>query len=103
MEFGLLAGCFFIVAWLSFMLRQHYALNNQNRIVRLELRLRYYQITGKRLEELEDKLSFKQLAAVRFAGDDQLVELLEQALADNLSPDEIKRKIRTWTADTMRV
>jgi len=101
-EFGLLAGCFVLVAWLSFMLRQHYALTNQDRIVRLELRLRYYQLTGKRLE-LESKLSFKQLAAARFASDDQFVELLQQAVENNLSPDEMKKQIREWTADTMRV
>ncbi|MBN9481724.1 MAG: hypothetical protein BGO70_04580 [Bacteroidetes bacterium 43-93] len=103
LEFGLLAGCFFVVAWLSFMLRQHYALTNQDRIVRLELRLRYYQLTGKRLEELESKLSFKQLAAARFANDDQFVELLQQAVDNNLSPDEMKKRIRVWNADTMRV
>src|SRR5882757_1869150 len=56
-------GIFIIVAWLSFMMRQHYALINQNRIVRMELRFRYYVLTQKRLEPIERKLTFGQLAA----------------------------------------
>ena len=60
-------GLFLMLLWLSFMLRQHYALMNQNRTVRLEMRLRYYVLTQKRLETLEPRLSFGQLAALRFA------------------------------------
>src|SRR4051812_46566075 len=41
------------IAALSLLLRQHYALGNQNRIIRLELRLRYYILTQKRLEVIE--------------------------------------------------
>jgi hypothetical protein len=92
-----------LLGWLSFMMRQHYALNNQNRIVRLELRFRYFALTGKRLEELEDRLSFGQIAALRFASDDELPELTARAVAEQLSPDEIKRTIKTWQPDHMRV
>lgn len=98
-----IAMLFLMLGWLSFMVRQHYALINQNRIVRLELRFRYYVLTGKRLEEIEHKLSFKQLAALRFAGDDELVQLIDKAVAENLSPDTIKRNIQNWLPDEMRV
>ena len=37
------------------MLRQHYALTLQNRIIRLELRYRYFTLTGKRFEEIDRK------------------------------------------------
>ena len=97
------AMIFMMLGWLSFMVRQHYALINQNRIVRLELRFRYYVLTGKRLEEAERKLSFKQLAALRFAGDDELVGLIQKTLAENLSPDIIKQCIQNWLPDEMRV
>lgn len=92
-----------VLTWLSFMLRQHYALGNQNRIVRLEMRLRYYMLTQQRLEAIENQISFHQLAALRFASDEELIPLMDRTLKENLSPDEIKRQIRDWQADDMRV
>lgn len=94
---------FFMVGWLSFMLRQHYALNNQNRIVRLEMRFRYYILTNQRLEKLEDRLSFGQISALRFASDEELPALVERTLKENLSPDEIKKSVINWNPDHMRV
>jgi amino acid permease len=93
----------FLIAWLSYMLRQHYALMNQDRIVRLELRFRYYLLTKKRLEEFEHKLSLKQLLALRFASDEELPELIEEAADINLSSKEIKQSIKKWNPDYMRV
>jgi hypothetical protein len=89
--------------WLSFMMRQHYALGNQNRIVRLELRFRYYVVTGTRLEPLEADLSFSQIAALRFASDGELPGLVDRAIREKLSPLQIKKLITHWLPDTMRV
>jgi hypothetical protein len=94
---------FIFLGWSAFMFRQHYALGNQNRIVRLELRFRYYLITGKRLETLESKLSFSQLAALRFAPDEELPALIDRALKENLSARQIKKSIINWFPDYMRV
>ena len=91
------------IFWVAVMLRQHYALGNQNRIVRLEMRLRYYQLTGKRLELLEQQLSFGQIAALRFAGDEELLPLMDRAVKEKLSPDDIKQAIQNWQADDMRI
>lgn len=85
------------------MLRQHYALMNQNRIVRLELRFRYYVLTQRRFEELEQKLSLNQLFALRFAADEEFPDLAERSVHEQLSPDEIKRCIKNWLPDKMRV
>ena len=93
----------FLIVWLAFMLRKHYALGNQNRVVRLEMRLRYYLLTGKRFEEVEQQLSFKQIAALRFACDEELPPLITKTLRENLTPDQIKRSVITWLPDTMRV
>jgi hypothetical protein len=93
----------FLIAWLSYMLRQHYALMNQDRIVRLELRFRYYLLTKKRLEDFEYKLSLKQLLALRFASDEELPDLIKESAECNLSPKEIKQAIKKWTPDYMRV
>ncbi|MGN6567672.1 MAG: DUF6526 family protein [Flavipsychrobacter sp.] len=92
-----------LIGCLSFMMRQHYALNNQNRIVRLELRLRYYILTQQRLEPIEQQLSFGQLAALRFASDEELPALIERAVQEYLSANDIKRSIKNWQPDYMRV
>jgi Family of unknown function (DUF6526) len=91
------------IGWSSFMMRQHYALGNQDRIVRLELRFRYYVITGKRLEPLESNLSFRQLAALRFASDEELATLVDRVQKENLSAHQIKNLIVHWMPDHMRV
>ncbi len=94
---------FIIIAWLSYLMRQHYALTNQNRIVRLELRLRYYMLTQKNLSSIEHKLTFAQLYALRFAHDSEFIPLLQKTLDENLSPDIIKKSIKNWLPDEMRV
>jgi hypothetical protein len=102
-EWYMMAAVVLLIAWLSFMMRQHYALIPQNRIIRLEMRLRYFQLYGKRFEPLEMRLRFKQIAALRFASDEQLPLLLERTLQENLSARSIKKLITDWQADQMRV
>jgi hypothetical protein len=98
--FSILAFC---LTYLALMLRQHYALGNQNRIVRLEFRLRYFECFGERSEKIERQLSFAQIAALRFAGDGEFESLLNRVLKENLPADEIKKAIKDWQADSMRV
>ncbi len=92
-----------LVGWLSVMMRQHYALTLQNRLVRLEMRHKYFVLTGKDFEPLEKNLSFGQIAALRFASDEELIALIEKTLAENLPPDAIKKRIANWKPDEMRV
>lgn len=94
---------FYLLTWLSYMMRQHYALTLQDRTVRLELRLRYYILTQKRFEEWEKRLSPGQIKALRFAPDDEFLNLLQRAADEKLSPGQIKRAIRHWDGDYMRV
>lgn len=93
----------FLLFYLAIMLRQHYALVIQNRIVRLEFKQRYFELYGKRSDDVENKLNFGQIAALRFAYDDEFKILLERTLQDNLSPDEIKKSIINWKPDLQRV
>lgn len=93
----------FAILYLAIMLRQHYALGNQNRIVRLEFYLRYFQLTGKKYEETVQTLSFSQIAALRFAHDAEFVQLTMKAINENLSADNIKKLITVWKPDHMRV
>lgn len=85
------------------MTRQHYALGLQNRIIRLEFKQRYFEIFGKRSDEITEQLRFDQIAALRFAYDDEFRELLNRAVKENISGDEIKRAIKNWKADNQRV
>lgn len=103
MIWALMTATIALIIWLSFMLRQHYALGNQNRIARLELRFRYYTITQKRFDDIEKQLSLSQLLALRFASDEELVILIDRALKENLSPDDIKKSVKNWQPDYMRL
>ncbi len=98
-----ITGIFVFIGWSSYMMRQHYGLMNQGRTVRLEMRLRYYLLTQQRLEPLEKQLSFGQIAALRFASDDELPALLKRAIAEKLSSTDIKKAIKNWEGDYMRV
>lgn len=93
----------FLVFYLTIMVRQHYALGNQNRIVRLEFKQRYFEIFNKRSDEIAEKLSFDQIAALRFAYDDEFKELLYKAIHENISGDQIKKSIKNWCPDNHRV
>ncbi|MGJ7031467.1 DUF6526 family protein [Niabella hirudinis] len=92
-----------LIGWLSYMLRQHYALTLQNRVVVQEMRYRYFVLTGKNFEPLEQQLSFSQIAALRFAPDEELLSLIEKTQQEGLRPRFIKQQIRNWRADTARV
>lgn len=94
---------FAFLFWLAYMLRQHYALTLQNRIIRLELRYRYFTLTGKRFEEFEYKLTDDQIFALRFAPDNELISLVEDTLKNNLTGAAIKNAIVHWRADYNRV
>ena len=85
------------------MVRQHYALWLQNRIVRLEFKQRYFELFNTRSDEVEEKLNFGQIAALRFAYDEEFKELLYKALNEKMSGDQIKKSIKKWRADHNRI
>lgn len=93
----------FLVFYLGMMVRQHYAIGLQNRMVKLEFRQRYFEIFNKRSDEVCDKLSFGQIAALRFAYDEEFKELLYKALNENISGDDIKKSITGWRPDHDRI
>jgi hypothetical protein len=80
-----------------------YATKNQDRIIRLEMRQRYFEMTGKSFAEKENQLRLGQIIALRFASDEELLNLMEKAIAEKLKSKEIKQAIRNWQADTNRV
>src|SRR4051812_45610902 len=61
-----------------------FALRVQDRVIRLEMRLRLAQVLPADLRPRINDLSVNQLCALRFAGDAELTELTRRVLADNL-------------------
>lgn len=95
--------CIFFVLYVALMLRQHYALTLQNRLVKHEFRQRYFEFTGEKTEEVVNKLSFGQISALRFASDAEFVPLVKRVISENLEADAIKKSINQWRADNDRV
>lgn len=75
----------------------------QDRIIRLEERLRLSTVLQEPLRSRISELSDTQLIALRFAGDAELPVLVQRALDENLSRREIKKAIVDWRPDYARV
>ena len=80
-----------------------YALKNQDRIIRLEERIRLQALAPAEWHTQIYKLSEDQLIGLRFASDDEVVELAKQALEHNLNRKQIKERIKNWRADDWRI
>jgi hypothetical protein len=88
-----------LVVLLTLWVMRMFALRLQDRIIRLEMRIRLARLG---LEPAIERLSVKQVVALRFASDGELPALIERALAESLLPDQIKRAITSWQADRLR-
>ncbi len=62
--------------------------------------MRYYVLTGKLLDK---EITMKQIIALRFAPDDELIALADKALKEKMSNKEIKLAIKNWKADHHRM
>jgi hypothetical protein len=81
-----------------------YALKVQDRLIRLEEQLRFQRILPAELAARASALSSRQIVALRFAPDEEVVALVAQIHDGKLSkPDEIKRSIKNWRPDYHRV
>lgn len=76
---------------------------NQDRLIRLEERIRLNQLMPGREADVA-KLPVEQLVALRFASDAEAPGLVDRVLSGDLSGrNDIKKAVKVWRGDTLRV
>jgi Family of unknown function (DUF6526) len=94
---------FLIAALLAVFQTRVNALKVQDRVIRLEERLRLAAILPSPLQARIPELTEDQLVGLRFASDGELAKLAERALNEKLSRADIKKSIQSWRPDYWRV
>ena len=74
----------------------------QDRIIKLEMRVRTMGLLTADQQATLFRLTNKQIAALRFAADQELAALADRAARENLRPDDIKRAVKSWVPDLDR-
>ena len=80
-----------------------FSLTIQDRIIRLEMRLRLERALSPDLRSRIAEFTVPQLVSLRFASDQELPLLAQQVLDEKLNDRKaIKRRIKQWQADLLR-
>ena len=89
-----------LLAWYA----RTFPLMAQNRVIRLEERLRLAQLLPPDLAPRIGELTAAQLVALRFASDEEIPELTRKVLNEKIrGQEDIKKMIRHWRPDHLRV
>lgn len=92
-----------IVVFIPVLRIRTYPLKVQDRLIRLEERLRLQALAPAEWHAQIYRLTEDQLIGLRFASDAEVVELAKQALEHNLTRKQIKERIKQWRPDNWRV
>ena len=97
-------GLLFLCAAVQVLLytSRYYTTRLQDRIIKLEMRVRTASFLTPEQQRMLMQLDTKQIVALRFASDAEMPALLERAAREKLPPKEIKRAIKTWVPDLDR-
>jgi hypothetical protein len=90
----------FLTVMLSAYFGRSFALKAQDRAIRAEENMRHFMMTGK---PLPSALRMRQIIGLRFSSDEEFLELIKDAIENNLKEKQIKAKIKNWKADFYRV
>ncbi len=82
---------------------RNYALKVQDRVIRLEERLRLKELLPPALQGRIGELSVDQLVGLRFASDGEVAGIVQKALDGKWNRKQIKEAIMTWRPDNWRV
>ncbi len=94
--FFLIGLALLLLFWYS----RSFALKAQDRAIRAEENLRYFAMTG---NLLDNKLTMRQIIALRFAPNNEFPDLAHRAVKENMTAKDIKKAIKNWKADYDRV
>lgn len=98
---NLLVACAFVIFAVA---ARSQALKAQDRVIRLEETLRYAKLLTPDLAAKASNLASGNIIALRFASDEELSELVERILNNEFqNSKEIKRAIKNWRGDYLRV
>jgi hypothetical protein len=100
-------GAWILVLSLAFLVfagrTRSYATHLQDRVIRLEERLRLAAILQEPLRSRIAELTDSQFVGLRFASDAELPALVQRALDEKLSRSDIKKAVTDWRPDYSRV
>ena len=103
-SFASIFGVLLAVALLLLALHARlFALRVQDRLIKLEERLRYERVLPEELRWRADELTVNQFVALRFASDAELPQLMRKMLDDKVTERKaIKQLIKDWRPDYLR-
>ena len=97
---GVLVAAALVIGGLCFRL---FALKVQDRVIRLEMRLRMERLLPADLKPRIEDFTVGQLIALRFASDPELPELARRVLNDKVTERKaIKQMVKNWKPDYLR-
>ena len=97
-----IAGGFAGAIFMLLLISRAYTTSLQDRIIRLEMRLRCASLLAPQQQAVVARLNKAQIVALRFASDAELGALAERAEREQLTADQIKRAITSWVAELDR-
>ena len=104
-SWGSLVGIVFMVAFvMTALYARLFALGVQDRVIRLEERLRMAEVLPEDLRSRIDEITTEQIIGLRFAPDEELPDLVRRVLDEGISDRKtIKQAVKNWRADHQRI